>query len=140
MPVKRKLIVASHGTFAQGALEAAVLISGGADYEVSAFCMRPGQTPADFIPELEAEIIGAPDKEFVILADLFGASICNAVYPLARFPNVKLFTDFNLRLLLEVMVDYKEPLTPADMEALVTGNRECLQALHFEESVDSEDF
>jgi mannose/fructose-specific phosphotransferase system component IIA len=140
MPVKRKLIVASHGTFAQGALDAAVLISGRADYEVSVFCMQPGQTPADFIPELEAEIIDTPDKEFVILADLFGASICNAVYPLTRFSNVKLFTDFNLRLLLEVMADYKDPLTPVDMETIVTGNREYLRALHFEESFESEDF
>jgi PTS system mannose-specific IIA component len=131
--IKRKLIVASHDTFARGAVDAAILISGEPEYEVKVFCMRHGETPLDFALELEAEIIQEPDREFVIMADLFGASICNVVYPLTRFPNVKLFSDFNLRLLIEVMADCKEPLSPADMDALVLSNREYLQALRFEE-------
>jgi PTS system mannose-specific IIA component len=135
---KRKLIVASHGSFARGAVDAAILISGEPDYELSIFCMQYGETPLDFASELEAEIVQEPDREFVIMTDLFGASICNAMYPLTRFPNVKLFTDFNLRLLIELMADYKEPLEPADMDALVAGNRECLRALRFEGPSGSE--
>jgi mannose/fructose-specific phosphotransferase system component IIA len=138
---KRKLIIASHGGYAGGALEAAEMISGGAGYEVSVFCMRPGEAPLDFASALEGEISGNPEKEFVLFADLFGASICNALYPLARFPNVKLFTDFNLRLLIEVMADYREPLNREDMDAIAAGNRECLRALYFEKpGGEPEDF
>lgn len=138
----RKLVIASHGSFAHGALEAATLISGEANCEVLVFCMQSGQAPTDFALELESEIRKDPEKEFVIVADLFGASICNALYPLTRFPNVKLFTDFNLRLLIEVMADYKDPLSPADMNTIVAENREYLQAVHYKESEDqeSEDF
>lgn len=138
----RKLIIASHGSFARGALDAATLISGEAGCEISVFCMQYGQAPVDFASELESEIRTEPEKEFVIMADLFGASICNALYPLARFSNVKLFTDFNLRLLIEVMTDYKDPLSRADMDTIAAGNRECLRALHYEESggCESEDF
>jgi PTS system mannose-specific IIA component len=136
--IERTLIVASHDTFARGAVGAAKLISGEPGYEVKVFCMQYGETPLDFAAELEAEIIQAPDREFVIMADLFGASICNVMYPLTRFPNVKLFTDFNLRLLIEVMADYKEPLTPADMDTIVMSNRECLRALRFEEAAGSD--
>jgi mannose/fructose-specific phosphotransferase system component IIA len=138
----RKLVIASHGSFARGALDAATLISGEAECEVSVFCMRYGQAPGDFALELESEISAKPEKEFVILADLFGASICNALYPLTRFSNVKLFTDFNLRLLIEVMTDYKDPLSQADMDTIAAGNREYLQALHYREpdGFESEDF
>jgi PTS system mannose-specific IIA component len=138
----RKLVIASHGDFARGALDAATLISGEADCEVSVFCMQYGQAPVDFASKLESEITMEPEKEFVIMTDLFGASICNALYPLARFSNVKLFTDFNLRLLIEVMTDYKDPLSRADMDTIAAGNREYLQALHYRESdkFESEDF
>jgi PTS system mannose-specific IIA component len=138
----RKLIIASHGSFAQGALDAATLIIGKVDCEVLVFCMQVGQEPLDFALKLESEISGDPEKEFVILVDLFGASICNALYPLARFSNVKLFTDFNLRLLIEVMSDYKSPLSRADMDIITAGNREYLQALRYGESgnFESEDF
>lgn len=138
--IKRKLVIASHGGFARGALDAATLISDEADCEVTVFCMRAGQAPLDFAAELETEVTREPDKEFVILADLFGASICNALYPLSRFSNVKLFTDFNLRLLIEVMSDYKEPLSKTDMETIAAGNRECLRALYFDASAEAEDF
>jgi PTS system mannose-specific IIA component len=140
--VNRKLVIASHGSFARGALEAATLISGEAGCETTVFCMQAGQAPLDFAAELEAEVTREPEREFVILADLFGASICNTLYPLTRFPNVKLFTDFNLRLLIEVMSDYKEPLSKADMETIAAGNRECLKALYFEFSAgkETEDF
>ncbi|MDR1142921.1 MAG: hypothetical protein LBK77_01725 [Spirochaetaceae bacterium] len=139
---KRKLIIASHGGFAQGAVNAATLISGEPDCEVEVFCMSLGETPTAFARKLEAELIREPDREYVIMADLFGASICNALYPLTRFPNVKLFTDFNLRLLIEVMSDYKDPLSPEDMETLAANNRECLRVLRFTDSgkAESEDF
>jgi mannose/fructose-specific phosphotransferase system component IIA len=139
---KRRLIIASHGEFARGAVDAATLISGEPDCDLEVFCMHLGETPTDFARKLEAELVREPEREFVIMADLFGASICNALYPLTRFPNVKLFTDFNLRLLIEVMADYKEPLGPEDMEVLASNNRECLRALHFTESgeAESEDF
>ncbi|MDR0639243.1 MAG: hypothetical protein LBG27_10175 [Spirochaetaceae bacterium] len=140
--IKRKLIVASHGGFAQGAVNAATLIIGELDCELEVFCMYLGETPIAFVQKLEEEIVREPEKEYVIMADLFGASICNTLYPLTRFPNVKLFTDFNLRLLIEVVSDYRESLTPEDMETLAANNRECLRALHFTESggEKSEDF
>ena len=136
----RKMIIASHGNFAEGALDAALLIGGEADCEVQVFCMRPGESPEDFASGLEAEITASPEKEFIILADLFGASICNTLYSLSRYSNVKLFSDFNLRLLLEIMVSYKKPLNRSDMDDIVSINRKCLQALYFEKTTKGEDF
>lgn len=136
----RKLVIASHGGFAQGALDAAVLIAGDPGCEVQVFSMQPGETPLEFAKKLEAEITQNQDREFVILCDLFGASVCNVLYPLTRFPGVKLFTDFNLRLLIEVMTDYKEPLSPSDMETIAGGNRDYVQARFFETAAETEDF
>jgi PTS system mannose-specific IIA component len=139
--VERKLIVASHGNFAKGVLDAAILISGETDCEVQTFCMQPGENPLDFAANLETEIIAAPEKEFVMLSDLFGASLYTVLYPLTRFPNVKLFTDFNLHLLIEVISDYKEPLSRSDMETIAANSRESLQVLYFTEmDKKTEDF
>jgi PTS system mannose-specific IIA component len=139
---KRKLIVASHGGFAEGAVNAATLICGDPGCELETFGMYLGETPAVFARKLEAEVVREPEKEYVIMADLYGASICNTLYPLTRFPNVKLFTDFNLRLLIEVMSDYKDPLSAEDMETLAADNRKSLRALRFTESggAEAEDF
>jgi mannose/fructose-specific phosphotransferase system component IIA len=138
--MKRKLVIASHGNFAEGILDAAILISGETDYEAQIFCMQPGESPLEFAIKLETEISTVPEKEFVILIDLFGASIYNALYPLTRFPHVKLFTDFNLHLLIEIMADYKEPLSQSDMETIVTNSRESIQILEYEEAGKAEDF
>jgi len=136
----RKLVIASHGDFAKAAFESAMMITGAPDFDVEMYCMEPDEVPEDFAADLEAEVRASPETEFVILADLYGASICNSLYPLCSLKNVRLFSGYNLRLVVELLSDYREPLSKSDVEKLVADNREGLSFLRFDEKARAEDF
>lgn len=57
-----------------------------------------------FAVEVNAIIAKEPETEFIVLTDLFGASVFNAFVPLHTHCNFYLFTGMNLGLLLSIIM------------------------------------
>lgn len=135
----REIVIASHGAFAEGALDSSAMIVGGEQEHVRTFRLRPGGSAADYAEELGREIEANQDTEYVILTDLYGASVCSAMLPLSRYPNVKVFSGMNLCLILEVLMCDPEPLTDETVEELIASAKEGIKCVKME-AEEEEDF
>lgn len=137
----RKIILASHGEFAKGLLDSARMVVGGAADHVTAYSMYPGDSAEDYAKEIEGEILLNSQTEYVIIADLFGASVCSAMTSLTRYKNVALFTGLSFSMLLELLTSFSEPLEKDDIEQLVQVSREGIRYVNIEDaSEEMEDF
>lgn len=133
----RKVILASHGDMAKGAGMSLEMILGEQE-NLRTYGLYPGENPADYAARLEEEIRGEPETRFVIVTDLAGASVCNAMFPLSRYENVQVFTGFNLQFLLE-LVSGEEAMTPEETEELLGSARQGMRQVAFEME-EEEDF
>lgn len=100
----RKVILASHGRFAEG-IEDSVNMIIGKQENLKTFGMRAGENATDFAEKIKEEILENPDTEFVILTDLYGASVCTAMSLLSEYQNVKVFSGMNLGMVLDILTD-----------------------------------
>lgn len=89
---------------------------------------------------LEEEIMANADVEYVIMVDLFGASVANSLFILTSYKNVKMFTGMNLNMLLSVLVEYKSELSDADVENIVNDSRLGVRSLKNDILTDNENF
>ena len=133
----RKVILASHGDMAKGAGMSLEMILGEQE-NLRTYGLYPGENPADYAAQLEEEIRREPETRFVIVTDLAGASVCNAMFPLSRYENVQVFTGFNLQFLLE-LVSGEEAMTPEETEELLGSARQGVRQVTFEME-EEEDF
>lgn len=133
----RKVILASHGDMAKGAGMSLEMILGEQE-NLRTYGLYPGENPADYAAQLEEEIRREPETRFVIVTDLAGASVCNAMFPLSRYENVQVFTGFNLQFLLE-LVSGEEAMTPEETEELLGSARQGMRQVAFEME-EEEDF
>lgn len=134
----REIVLASHGLFAEGAFDSVNMIVGEQKH-VRTYQLRPGENAADFAAELQKEIIQQPDTEYLILTDLYGASVCNAMLPLSSYPNVVVFTGMNLCMALEVIMSDAEPFTEEKIEELIETAQAGIKCVRVENTAQ-EDF
>lgn len=134
----RKVFLASHGGLAMGAKTSIEMIIGEQEY-LKAYSLQPGGSAADFAAEIEQEILAEPENEFIILTDLYGASVCNAMMPLSAHENTKVFSGLNLGMALEVLTADPEPFTEEALEEIVADVRMGVQQVKME-AVEEEDF
>lgn len=128
----RKLILASHGHLAEGMKDAAKLITGHLAEEIETYCLLPGEDPSDYAAKLVIEVQNNPEMEFVIVTDLYGASVCSAMVPLTLYPNVKLFTGLCLSMVLNLLLSYIDPLTTLNIEEIVQETKDGIKFIEFE--------
>lgn len=108
--MERKIVLASHGQLAKGLLDTAQMIIEEIAYEVEVYTLQPGKLAEDFAKGLKMEIMQNPQIEYVILTDLYGASVFTAMYSLVVLDNVYLFTGMNLNMLLSVCLEHPDHL------------------------------
>lgn len=108
--MERKIVLASHGQLAKGLLDTAQMIIEEIAYEVEVYTLQPGKLAEDFAKGLKMEIMQNPQIEYVILTDLYGASVFTAMYSLVVLDNVYLFTGMNLSMLLSVCLEHPDHL------------------------------
>lgn len=136
----RKIIFASHGAFAKGVVESVEMILGKQD-NVRAYKLEVSGSASDFADVLEKEIVMNALDEYVIATDLYGASVCNAMYSLTKYENVKLFSGFNLNFALELVIKEDKPLTQEDCEQLVNDAKQGIKNIvNMELNACEEDF
>lgn len=119
----RRIILASHGELAQGLADTAKMIAGSAAEGVQVCSLQSGGTADTFAKELLTKVLDEPDTEFIILTDLYGASVCTAMTCLVRYPNVKLFTGMNLPMLLAVCLEHTGSLCEESIAEVMKSAR-----------------
>ena len=120
---KRQVILASHGEFSKGLRDSLKMILGETAENVRAYSLYPGEVASDFREELEKEINAEKDTEFVILTDVFGGSVCNALMTLTICENVKLFAGMNFNMAAEVLTQ-SIPLSEKAVEEILDTAKE----------------
>lgn len=78
--MKRKIVLASHGGLASGLYDTAKMIVGKLPFDVEIYSLQPGGLAEDYGRKLKKEIAAHMNTEYVILTDLYGASVFTAMY------------------------------------------------------------
>lgn len=119
----RKLLIATHGSFAKGILSAAEIIAGKKDGVV---CINAYSEEKNIQEALERYFQSVTEQDQVIvLSDLFGGSVNQALMPYTKRGNVHLLTGMNLALLLELlMMDEEKKVTEEELRSLAEGSRQ----------------
>lgn len=136
----RKIILASHGEFSKGLLNSVKMIVGDLANCVSSYSLYPGQSASDFALELEKIIVEDKECEYIILSDLYGASVCTAMLRLTNLHNVNLFSGMNLNMVLELLTRFSDKLTAEDVEELVKESRMGIQSVTLQIKEEEEVF
>ncbi len=135
----RRLYIASHGDFSKGIKHSLEMIAGNAAAAVSTYSLYPGESAVDFTQTLKKKIAQAPEDEFVLMGDLFGASVVNALLELSTFENVIVLSGMNLNLALEILLASPEKLTEEKIQEIIQNAQQGIQRVSIEH-VENDDF
>ena len=119
----RKFLIATHGTFAQGAKSSLDIIAGAQDnvYLVQAYLDDINSVEM----ELDVLLKGSPaTEEWVVFTDLLGGSVTNQLARYATTGNVHIIAGFNLPLLLEMILADTDIPVDAIVEDVLSRARE----------------
>lgn len=100
----RKLILASHGSLAEGMQSAARMILGAHAEGILAYGLDRWETPQHILTQVKAVMEAERSTEVTILCDIKGGSVYNQLLPLCEEERVCVFTGMNLNLVLELMM------------------------------------
>lgn len=103
----KKIILASHGSLAEGMKSAAVMILGNADH-CEAYGLDTYGEPTTILEQLENQIAKEEETQFIVLTDINGGSVQNQMMQLCNYPNVYVQTGMCLSMVLEVMLAEEE--------------------------------
>ncbi|MGX8833180.1 PTS sugar transporter subunit IIA [Amedibacillus sp. YH-ame6] len=137
--MERKIIVATHGDAANGITDSVRMILGEIKVQIETFTLKPGENTRDFVETIKTEIEQNKNTEYVILTDLYGASVCSSMYSLVVFENVWLFSGVNVGMLLLICVDYPNKLSSSDADKIVKDTCNGIRYLKHEKEIE-EDF
>lgn len=119
--MKRKLILASHGSFASGILSSLELICGKNDRitTIDAY-MTADYNLSEVIKVLMDE---NKENEVIVVTDIFGGSVNNEFLNYIHTPNFYLVAGMNLPLLIELMtqLDFADSIPEMINQALANS-------------------
>lgn len=99
-----QIILASHGSMAEGVVSAVNMVIGEQPC-VSAFGLDAWETPEAIKEQVEQVIAAHPDEYIVILCDIKGGSVHNRLMDLCARDNVSVVSGMNLVLALSLALD-----------------------------------
>lgn len=140
--VNRKIILASHGGLSKGIKDSLEMIVGTANFPVDYYGLYPGENPQDIFDSIKAEIDNNTELEYIILTDLFGGSVCNALLPLSIYKNVVIIAGMNLPVVMEIVLSNKSMLDSDNLDEVLTRARTSLMKaeLRLDDTVELDDF
>lgn len=118
----KKLLVATHGAYASGAVSAASIIAGEKPFVtcINAYSevKNLNEALASYFKDVKEE------DQVIVLTDLFGGSVNQAIMPYTQKANIFLITGFNLAILLELMMmDQETTIEEDQLRSLVEGGK-----------------
>ena len=99
----RNIILASHGSLAEGMLSAVKMIMGSTQ-GISAYGVDTYKTPQDIYQILKDKIEQNQEQEYILLCDINGGSVHNQLMHLCIYPKVYLMTGMTLSIVLELLL------------------------------------
>ncbi|WP_010051120.1 PTS sugar transporter subunit IIA [Carnobacterium maltaromaticum] len=136
----KKIIIATHGELALGIKNALELIAGSMAKEISTYSLTPGKSATDFVAEIEKEMIDYPDQQFIVMGDMYGASVVNAMLSLVNYPNGVLLSGVNLSLALQVLLDGSEMISDESIDEMIKEAQKGILRIQLDQIELEEDF
>lgn len=124
--MKKRLLIATHSTFAEGIKNAMELVTGQQD-SVSTLCAYTGDMSEVETPVREIVDGLAPDEELIIATDIFGGSVNNEFMKYLSQKNIHLISGVNLPLLFELVSSLDVKDTKKAVEAAVDNSKEQIR-------------
>lgn len=118
---KKKVILISHGKLSAGMADSVAMIIGNVE-NLSYYGLQPGEMPEMIADSIEALVDNESDTQFVILADLLGGSVSNAVSRLSMRENVVLINGMNMGLVISILL-HNGILSQAELDTLIEESK-----------------
>ena len=118
-----QIIIATHGGLSRGMLDSLHMVAGGAADGIETYSLEFGQNPNDYYEELR-ERIAASDEQFIIMCDIKGGSVHNALFRLTELPNVVLFSGLTMGMALEIALTARDGLDADAAQRVLDAARE----------------
>lgn len=118
-----QIIIATHGGLSRGMLDSLHMVAGGAADGIETYSLELGQNPNDYYEELR-ERIAASDEQFIIMCDIKGGSVHNALFRLTELPNVVLFSGLTMGMALEIALTARDGLDADAVQRVLDAARE----------------
>lgn len=139
-----QIIIATHGGLSRGMLDSLHMVAGGAADGIETYSLELGQNPNDYYEELR-ERIAASDDQFIIMCDIKGGSVHNALFRLTELPNVVLFSGLTMGMALEIALTARDGLDADAAQRVLDAAREGVTvtvggAIADEDEDEDEDF
>lgn len=122
--MEKKVVLVSHGKLSEGMLHSIQMIIG-KNEAVSCYGMMPGEHYSIVVEAIEAEAKANTETQYIIIADLFGGSVCNGCTSLLDLPNVKLISGMNMGLVIEMVLAE----APVSDEMIAEGIESCKEGI-----------
>ena len=127
----KHILIVSHCSLASSYIETAAMIAGKQSLEeVHSFSMREGEDFEEFVEEISKYVAQDVDGEYLVLADLFGASPCNSTCMAMRGKNYRIVTGLNLGMLLEALFSLESLSLDELSEKLMERGKEGIQVVY----------
>jgi mannose/fructose-specific phosphotransferase system component IIA len=117
----------SHNEYALGLKKALEMIAGKQE-NLLAYGLMPGNHPDEIAAKIEKQI--DDQGTTIILGDIAGGSVCNAVLPLTLKENVILVTGTNLPLALEIVLS--DATTKSEIQEIIDKAKKGMTILALE--------
>lgn len=133
-----QIIIATHGGLSKGMLDSLRMVAGGAADGIETYSLEFGQNPNDYYEELR-ERIAATDEQFIIMCDIKGGSVHNALFRLTELPNVVIFSGLTMGMALEIALTAREGLDADAAQRVLDAAREGMTLAIGGETPDEEE-
>ena len=107
----------------KGMLDSLHMVAGGAADGIETYSLEFGQNPNDYYEELR-ERIAATEEQFIIMCDIKGGSVHNALFRLTELPNVVIFSGLTMGMALEIALTAREGLDADAAQRVLDAARE----------------
>jgi PTS system mannose-specific IIA component/fructoselysine and glucoselysine-specific PTS system IIA component len=125
----RKIMLASHGSLAEGMKSAAVMILG-ESFEILAYGLDTFITPQSILQEIRNEMELATEDEYLILCDIKGGSVHNCLMELCTLSNVCIVTGMNLSLVLELSILSPTVSLNEEIDEIISVSKDNIQCFN----------
>ena len=132
-----KLLIASHGTFAEGIKSALKIIVGNVDYIAT---INAYVNECDLKKELDAYFEANAEEEIIVCTDLFGGSVNQAIIQKLKEKDFALVTGVNFPMLLELSLAMANGNPDkAKIRELIASSKEQLMLVNDALTANTED-
>lgn len=132
--MNKKIILVSHGKLSKGMAHSVQMICG-ENEDLSYYGMMPGEHYSTMVDAIRTQAQENTDTQYIVIADLFGGSVCNGCTELTTLENVKLISGMNMAIVLE-LIFAEAPITDEMIETCLDNCKNVIRQVKVEEVME----